>query len=43
MMVLEHLPGGNVNIFIVRSSGPEVLLRKGVGKICSKSMGEHPC
>ena len=28
MMVLEQLPRGNVNIVIVRSSFPEVLLRK---------------
>ena len=26
-----------------RSSRPEVLLRKGVLKICSKTTGEHPC
>ena len=27
----------------LRSSRPEVLLRKGVLKICSKFTGEHPC
>ena len=27
----------------VRSSSPEVFLRKGVLKICSKFTGEHPC
>ena len=27
----------------VRSSRPEVFLRKGVLKICSKFTGEHPC
>ena len=26
-----------------RSSRPDVLLRKGVQKICSKLTGEHPC
>ena len=26
-----------------RSSRPEVFLRKGVLKICSKFTGEHPC
>ena len=26
-----------------KSSHPEVLLRKGVLKICSKFTGEHPC
>ena len=26
-----------------RSSHPEVFLRKGVPKICSKFTGEHPC
>ena len=28
---------------IFRSSQPEVFLRKGVLKICSKFTGEHPC
>ena len=28
---------------LYRSSRPEVLLRKGVLKICSKFIGEHPC
>ena len=27
----------------LRNSHPEVLLRKGVQKICSKCTGEHPC
>ena len=31
-------------IFVIfRSSHPEVFLRKGVLKICSKCTGEHPC
>ena len=39
---------GNWAIFyedskIFRSSHPEVLLRKGVLKMCSKFTGEHPC
>ena len=33
-----------LNIFCLhRSSRPEVLLRKGAPKICSKFTGEHPC
>ena len=28
---------------ILRSNRPEVILRKGVQKICSKITGEHPC
>ena len=36
MMALEQLPRGNVNIVIVKSSRPEVFLRKVV-------TGEHPC
>ena len=28
---------------ILRSNHPEVLLRKGVLKICGKFTGEHPC
>ena len=28
---------------LVKSSHPEVFLRKGVLKICSKFTGEHPC
>ena len=27
----------------LRSSRPEVFLRKGILKICSKFIGEHPC
>ena len=33
---------GNV-VLIFRSSPPELFLRKGVLKICSKFTGEHPC
>ena len=29
--------------WVLRSSHPEVFLRKGVLKICSKFTGEHPC
>ena len=43
MMVLEQLPRANVNIVIVRSSFPEVLLRKDILKICSKFTEEDPC
>ena len=43
MMALEQLARGNVNIVIVKSSRPEVFLRKGVLEICSKFTGEHPC
>ena len=43
MMALKQLPRGNVNVVIVRSSCQEMLLRKGVLKICSKFPGEHPC
>ena len=28
---------------IYRSSRPEMFLRKGILKICSKSAGKHPC
>ena len=42
-MALEQLPRGNVDIVIVKSSRPEVFLRKGVLEICSKFTGEHPC
>ena len=31
------------NVTSNRSSHPEVLLRKGVLKICTKFTGEHPC
>ena len=30
-------------VVIYRSSHPEVFLRKGALKICSKFTGEHPC
>ena len=34
----------NFSFFIIfRSSRPELFLRKGVLKICSKFIGEHPC
>ena len=33
----------NKKLKTYRSSPPEVLLRKGVLKICSKSTGQHPC
>ena len=33
----------NVLNTLLRSSPPEVFLRKGVLKICSKFTGEHPC
>ena len=36
LMALEQLPRGNVDIVIVKSSRPEVFLRKGVLEICSK-------
>ena len=42
-MVLEQLPRGSMNIVVVRSSCPEVFLRKGVLKICSKFTGVHQC
>ena len=32
-----------IKTFIYRSSHPEVFLKKGVLKICSKFAGEHPC
>ena len=32
-----------LKLIIARSSRPEVYLRKGVLKICSKFTGEHPC
>ena len=33
----------NYSNSMARSSRPEVFLRKGVPKICSKFTGEHPC
>ena len=33
----------NYSNSMARSSRPEVFLRKGVPKICSKFRGEHPC
>ena len=33
----------SVNYIMCRSSRPEVFLGKGVLKICSKFIGEHPC
>ena len=33
----------NQTVHNFRSSRPEVFLRKGVLKICSKFTGEHPC
>ena len=32
-----------ISVWLYRSSRPEVFLRKGVLKICSKFTGEHPC
>ena len=32
-----------MNISIYRNSHPEVVLRRGVLKICTKFTGEHPC
>ena len=34
---------GPCQISIIKSSHPEVFLRKDVLKICSKFTGEHPC
>ena len=42
-MVLEQLPRGSMNIVVVRSSCPEVFLKKGVLKMCSKFTGVHQC
>ena len=48
--IFKMKQAGNISSFLLtkngvrfRSSHPEVSLRKGVLKICSKFTGEHPC
>ena len=43
MFSLDSTPEPLSGAYKCRSSPPEVLLRRGVLKICSKFTGEHPC
>ena len=43
VIVITHITGKTSVIPRIRSTSPEVFLRKGVPKIWSKFTGEHPC